>query len=155
MTPTLEVGVRKSRPLPFVEQALAASLVVAWAAAIPLVQGLTTASVAVIAAAPMWITAYRWFRWGKALLVVSILALVNGWVLNAVLSGSRPFDTEIAITLTLRLIAGLGGMGMLLWARRYLQVPTIAGLAGITFLFVHVGDLRVPPMRGSSTSLHL
>jgi hypothetical protein len=117
-----------------VAQGLAVGFVAMWGLSLPVVAGVSTSSLAVLASAPIWITAVQGFRWGWRLLLVSAVAALNGAMLALAHSGARPISDVLAIAQILQLVAGIGGIGLVLWARREMSSRQVAVVVAFAML---------------------
>lgn len=120
---------------------LAAGLLLMWAVDIPLAAGLTTGSLVAIAMLPVWIGSVRKYRWGPQVFALAGLALISGALLAFAQSGVRPYSEYIGVTQALHIVAGLGGAGLVLWARGSLRTGLIAAIVGVGLLVASLNGL--------------
>ena len=99
----------------------------------PLAAGVTTGTLMVVALAPVWIGTLRRFRFAILIMVMAVLALVWGAVLTQ-FQTPREFDSSLATQFALGFITGLGGLGLLLWARTVLPTHQVAIIFGLGYL---------------------
>lgn len=100
----------------------------------PLAAGITTGTLMVFALAPVWIATLRRYKFAILILIMAGLALISGAVLSSFQS-PREFDSSLAMQFALGFITGLGGLGLLLWARTVLPTYQVAIIFGLGYLF--------------------
>lgn len=105
--------------------------------------GLTTGTVVVIALLPVWASSLRDFRFARGLVLLASIALLTGALLH-LLNDGRAFKMSLAIEVGLLFVTGIGGLGLLLWAR------TIVPLHWIVIAFSAGYLVRVLPAIPSS-----
>lgn len=79
--------------------------------------GVSVGLIVAVVLAPVWLGALRHYRWSRILMALGALALVWGATLSLV-ETARPVGTTLMATQSGQLLGLLGGIGMLLWARR-------------------------------------
>lgn len=100
---------------------------------VPIAFGMTTSTLIVICMAPVWISALSRFRFAVPIMVLTVIAVVWG-VLLVNLNTERGFEVRMGVDAVFLLIAGIGGLGLLLWARTVLPVYQIVVLFGSAYL---------------------
>lgn len=98
-----------------------------------MVPGLTIGTLVVLALLPVWIGVLRQFRFATTMMVLAVAAVVWGAFLSR-FQGTRTFDSSLAIEFTLVFLTGMGGLGLLLWARTVLPTYQVALVFGIGYL---------------------
>ncbi len=116
-------------------------MLVAWAIRLPIAAGITSSSIVVLASAPLWFASIARYRWARALFVLAGLGLVNGLMLALVRSAYLPYDFAVGLAQFSHLVGGLGGIGLILWTRRYLATHTIAVIVGAALIVGGLGDV--------------
>lgn len=120
---------------------LAVVALVVWAARIPVLRGVTTATLVVLVLVPVWLGAVGQFRWARRLLVGGVAAVAAGVALTIAQSSVRPFSTSVMTAQFFALIGIVGGIGLILWARTHLSDGMIAAIAGATMLVMALPEL--------------
>lgn len=140
-----------AQPLGVDQNRMSLSLLVAMAAVAvlgfnpPLVAGISAGALAVLALLPVWLPAIKSFQYAKFLLWLSVAAVAWGGLI--VVFSDRPFSGRLAFDVILILITGLGGLGLLLWARTLMptwQVALIFGLGYLAHMAMAVGASNNP-----------
>ena len=99
----------------------------------PLFAGLTTGTLVVAFLLPVWVGALRQFRFAVAISVLAVIALVAGVVISQ-FQGDRISDRSLAIEFALVFLTGIGGLGLLLWARTIIPTYQVAVVFGLGYL---------------------
>ncbi len=99
----------------------------------PLVAGLTTGTIVVGFLAPVWISTLRNFRFAVPITILAGVALLWGALLSQ-FQGDRIFDSSLALEFVLVFITGIGGLGLLLWARTVIPTLQVALVFGLGYL---------------------
>lgn len=99
----------------------------------PLFAGLTTGTLVVAFLLPVWIWTLRQFRFAVAISVLSVVALISGVVLSQ-FQGDRISDRALAVEFALVFLTGIGGLGLLLWARTVIPTYQVAVVFGLGYL---------------------
>lgn len=99
----------------------------------PLFAGLTTGTLVVAFLVPVWIGTLRRFRFATAICLLAVAALISGVIL-AQFQGDRISDRALAIEFALVFLTGIGGLGLLLWARTIIPTYQVAVVFGLGYL---------------------
>jgi hypothetical protein len=133
------------RPTERSARVLVTAFVAMWGLNLPLVAGLTTSSLAVLVSAPLWVTAVPRFRWGWQLALASAFAVMNGVLLALAFTGSRPMSNGLALAQLLLFVGGIGGIGLILWARCELSSRQIAMTVALAMLVGSAANVAGSP----------
>ncbi|NQU36871.1 MAG: hypothetical protein HQ526_04650, partial [Actinobacteria bacterium] len=107
---------------------------------LPLVFGMTTSTLVVIALVPVWISTLSRFRFAVPIMVLTVVAVAWG-ILLVNLNAERGFEVRMGIDAAFLMIAGIGGLGLLLWARTVLPIHQIVIVFGIAYLLSVLSDV--------------
>ncbi len=132
---------RATDPVTAAVPGVAAALLVVWALDLPLTAGISTASLTVVASAPLWIPSLRSYRWATAIGLLLVAALLNGAILFLAKSVTLPYSVALGFDQAMHLVGGLGGVGLILWARRFLSVPAIAVITGSALVLIGLTEV--------------
>lgn len=106
---------------------VAAAAMVAVGMNLPLVGRLSSATLTVVALAPVWLPVVRRFRWVTGILALSIAAVAAGLLLQALAPWDRAFDAGEGRGQVLFLLTWTGAIGLMVWARSILGTAAMAG----------------------------
>jgi capsular polysaccharide biosynthesis protein len=109
-------------------RATAVVALVALGLAAPLPLATNTGLVAALVLLPVWITVVPHFCGARALVVLTALGLAAGTLLSVRASADHAFSLREAAEAAVLVLAAVGGIGLLLWARTVLPLWTV-GLA--------------------------
>lgn len=119
-----------STAIGFTTVLIASAAAVSAALWFPIAHGVTVCLAACVALAPVWWRAAGEYLFGRAVIVVGVLAGVWGVILTLV-GQSRDVSISIMQGHTLNLLAFVGSIGMLLWCRSQLGIGRTAMWFGV------------------------
>ncbi len=99
----------------------------------PIALGLTTGTVVVLGLVPVWAFHLFRYRFAKLIVALALAAIVVGTLLM-VLSQGRDYDPRLALDSVMLLVTGIGGVGLLLWARSILPTYRVVVAFGLGYL---------------------
>ncbi|GAA4982500.1 hypothetical protein GCM10023225_22860 [Kineococcus glutinatus] len=129
------------RHAPAVTRAVAALALLLLGADTALKASLTTGSVAAFALLPAWFPQLRRYPGARAVLLVTVAAAVSGTVLAVFASDTHEVVARNGYGMVLRLFSIAAGLGVVLWARRFLRLETVVLLYGTGSLMSGVLDI--------------
>ena len=135
-----------ARP-PTAERLVAAAASVATGAWVPLVQGVTPGVLVALALLPVWLLVLCRTPVGRWIASLGVLALVSGVLLTLSAESSRQVSSAALRANSLTLLSVVGGVGVLLWARRVSSTRAMAawfGLGAVCAMFVRKGGEANP-----------
>ncbi|SFN98618.1 Capsular polysaccharide biosynthesis protein [Geodermatophilus obscurus] len=100
----------------------------------PLPMGLVTGLVAAVALLPLWLPVVRRTRGPVPLLALAAVGVLSGALLAWAHSADHGFVLNGASVRTSTVLAAVGGVGVLLWARTVLPVPVLGVAFGLGML---------------------
>ncbi len=100
---------------------------------LPIRSGATTATLAVLVLAPVWVFALSRFRWTGRLYSLVLIALASG-LLTPLFVTERSSNTKLATELLILFLTGFGAVGLILWARTLMPTATVALWFGAGYL---------------------
>jgi len=109
-----------------------------------LAAGVTTGTLVVAFLAPVWISVLRRFRFAVAINLLALVALASGVALTQ-FQGDRGFDQSLATGFALVFLTGIGGLGLLLWARTVMPTYQVAIVFGLGYLLRVMQDVASSP----------
>lgn len=104
----------------------------------PLPMGLTTGAVAAVALLPLWLPVVRRTRGLPTLLVLAGVGLLSGALLAWYHSADHAFVLHEASVRASTVLALVGGVGVLVWARDLLPLPVLGTAFGVAMLATEV-----------------
>lgn len=99
-----------------------------------------TGLLAAVALLPVWVTAIPRYRGAGTIVVLSVLGLASGALLAAWSSLDHAFSPRQAAETGFLVLTAVGGIGLLLWARRLLPLWTVAVAYGAGELVMGILD---------------
>ena len=99
----------------------------------PLFPGITTGTLVVGFLLPVWVGTLRRFRFATPIGILAVAAVVAGAVVSR-FQGDRASDQLLAVVFALVLLTGVGGLGLLLWARTVIPTYQVALVFGLGYL---------------------
>lgn len=118
------------RDLPVIVAAIASALL---GLNQPLFPGVTTGTLVVLFLLPVWVGTLRRFRFATLISIMAVASLICGVVVSQ-FQGDRGSDPLLATVFALVLITGIGGLGLLLWARTVIPTYQVAVVFGLGYL---------------------
>lgn len=109
-----------------------------------LAAGITTGTLVVAFLSPVWISTLRRFRFAVVISVLALVSLVSGIALTQ-FQGDRGFDQSLATGFALVFLTGIGGLGLLLWARTVMPTYQVAIVFGLGYLLRVMQDVASSP----------
>lgn len=101
----------------------------------------TSGLVASLVLLPLWISAPRYFKGGRALISLGFLAEISGLVLAMTASIDHSVNIRNAVDVALQLLTALFAIGLIFWARRVAPIHRIAFYYGLGSLIGGFGTL--------------
>lgn len=130
LAPALPKTLDAKRDLPVIVATLA---VVLLGIGQPIASGITTGTIVVAFLLPVWVPILQRFRFAVPIAVLGATAVVAGIIISQ-FQGDRVADRSLAIEFGLTFLTGLGGLGLLLWARTVMPTYQVAVVFGIGYL---------------------
>jgi len=97
-------------------------------------KGLTLDFVVVLILLPLWSVSLRAYAGGRLIALLGLAAAVSGVVLKYASAVDHAASSTNALSAVVRLLGGVGTVGLLLWARQLLPLHRVAALYGAGML---------------------
>jgi len=108
---------------------------------VPLGHSISTSAVAALALLPVWCAAPRHYPGSRWVFLLTVASLAAGSVLALLPSNEHDVDPRNAYAMAVRMLAIVGGFGVLLWSRYTFHLETVVLLYGSGSLLSGVLDI--------------